>query len=497
MNKQKIKELLCLLVDEYYELAEIRHNNSPVIEEVIGEVNSDLEVNDSPVIEEPDDKMNLGYYTYWNKTGKDLSRYTHITYAFLDIEDNGNPNSTEIDTIQIDFDGMKGISIGGSVGSNKVMRILQDNRKRKRFIERVLTSMSNSGFDYINYDLEYPTKDLIEKVLSETKEYILDNNLDIKISVCLACWRGFVAPYENCNEYIDWVELMVYDDKKIIYFCKQALELLKSYGYPDNKIIIGDSLDKNGIPDTPETIQYKESIKHKYGGKFLWEVSMYEGKEEEEEKGEVINNEQVFKDKWDNPYREMKKARELDIYDNRTYFRGNGKVSIEKGIMTLSGSQPRLYVYTLNIQDVEAQVDFMRVGNSGVGWSGGNIGVRSDVEGHGLHHHLAHTYYFRLKHGQQLDFYKEEEHGNGKATGVIKTRKFEWEKGIWYRMMFRCYNLSNNQVKLEGYINGKLELEHIDTDKRMYDARGIVFIRNTSIDEAKYKNFSIKQYKRV
>ena len=30
MNKQKIKELLCLLVDEYYELVEIRHNNSPV-----------------------------------------------------------------------------------------------------------------------------------------------------------------------------------------------------------------------------------------------------------------------------------------------------------------------------------------------------------------------------------------------------------------------------------------------------------------------------------
>ena len=282
---------------------------------------------------------------------------------------------------------------------------------------------------------------------------------------------------------------MVYDDKKIIYFCKEALLLLKSYGYPNSKIIIGDSLDKNGIPDTPETIKYKESIEHLYNGKFLWEVSMKKKPYHlfiiEEESKDFWN------DKWDNPYREIVSVRGTDKYDYTTMFRGNGYLWIKDGIMSLSGSQPRMYV-GVDLQDVDVSVDFKRIGTDGLGWSGGNIGVRSHPEGHAKSPEKAHTYYFRLKHGQQLDFYKEEQHGQNK-TGVIKSIKYKWNTETWYNMRFKCYNLNltDNQVKLEGYINGKLELEYTDTDEVMYNGRGIVFLRNTSIEEAQYKNLKI------
>ena len=470
-NKEEIKRLLCLLVDELLDTDE------PVIEE---NIDSETESVESIIL---DGKMNLAYMPFWNKNNNSLSEYTHISLAFLDINEDGTPNSNEIDKIDLgDYKGKVGLSLGGYTWSNRIMNVLRDDRKRNVFIRSILKYIDDKGYNYISYDLEYPDKDLAESILSETKERINNKGYNIEMCVAIGCWRDFVSPYQYCEEYLDWIEVMFYDDKNILLHGKNCLKQLESYDYPKSKILIGYSLDTNGIPDNEETLKYKESIIDEYGGKMLWEATMKK-KEVIEEKS---NN--TFKDKWNNPYREMRKVRGTDPYDERTTFRGNGYIRIEKGIMTLSGSQPRMYVNT-DLQDVKAQVDFMRVGNDGLGWSGGNIGVRSDVEGHSTKHHLAHTYYFRLKHGQQLDFYKEEEHG--KATGVIHTKKFNWDSGIWYRMEFKCYNLTNNKIKLEGYINGNLELEYTDTDEKMYNGRGVVFIRNTSINEAKYKNFNI------
>ena len=100
--------------------------------------------------------MNLGFITYWNHTDNDLSKYTHLSYAFLDIDDNGMPNYKNVNNIKLpwNYSGKKGLSIGGSVGSGKVMRILKDNEKRRRFIRNVIDNMKNDGFSYLNYDLE-------------------------------------------------------------------------------------------------------------------------------------------------------------------------------------------------------------------------------------------------------------------------------------------------------------------------------------------------------
>ena len=203
----------------------------------------------------------------------------------------------------------------------------------------------------------------------------------------------------------------------------------------------------------------------------------------------VVEKDIYWEDKWYNAFRRIDKIRGYDIYDGTTQLRGSGSCEIENGIMKLSGRQPRLYV-NIDIQDVKVSMDFMRIGDDGKGWSGGNIGVRSHPEGHSKEIDKAHTYYFRLKHGQQVDFYREETHGGG-AKGVIHSVKYQWEKNRWYNMRFVCYNMDRNRIRLEGYIDNELVIEYIDEDERMFNGKGIVFIRNTEIEEAQYKNFKI------
>ena len=206
----------------------------------------------------------------------------------------------------------------------------------------------------------------------------------------------------------------------------------------------------------------------------------------------IINNDKSYwSDKWNMPFRRIDKIRGYDIFDGTTQLRGSGYLWIEDGIMTLSGSQPRMYI-NIDIQDVEVSVDYMRIGDDGKGWSGCSIGVRSHPEGHSLSPEKAHTYYLRLKHGQQVDLYSEKEHSGG-SRGVIHSVKYKWETEKWYNVRFVCYNMDEYKVRLEGYVNNELVIEYIDEDEKMYNAKGIVFIRNTDVKESKYKNLKIEK----
>jgi hypothetical protein len=196
----------------------------------------------------------------------------------------------------------------------------------------------------------------------------------------------------------------------------------------------------------------------------------------------------VWENKWNNPYREMLKARQPDIYDTLTSFRGDGKCVIENGIMKLSGRQPRLYV-NIDIQDVEVNIKYMKNNNDGVNWSGCNAGVRSHTEGHSQEPDKAHTYYFRLRNDNKIDFYRELEHA-GKNNKTLISKKYDWEDNKWYSYKFRCFN-EGGEIKLEGYINDKLVLKYSDNNEKMFSNRGCVFIRNTSITNCEYKDFSI------
>jgi hypothetical protein len=204
----------------------------------------------------------------------------------------------------------------------------------------------------------------------------------------------------------------------------------------------------------------------------------------------IYNTSLLWSNNWDNTYRTMTIATEKDPYDECTEFRGDGLCTIDDYKMILSGRQPRLYI-DMDKQNVEVEGYFMREGNDGENWSGMNCGVRSHSEGHSTKPDRAHTYYFRMMHDNTIDLNRELNHDDG--TEVLIKLGYTWERDIWYKYKFRCYNKVNDTVKLEGYINDKLVIEYEDCHPEMYKASGVVFIRNTEIDSAKYKNFTIKE----
>jgi len=424
---------------------------------------------------EVDQPMNLSYNPDW-RNDLDMSSFTHISHCFIHRPQQWD-RLTEIP------DKINGVSIGGWnerfwLANNffsVVKYTIQEINKRP-------------WIKYLNIDLEYPKSDEGAEAMLKFTRDLLPNN--IKLSVACGLWKGHIK-YKGCSKYLDWIELMSYDTggTDISKYFIESLKYLNEIGFPNDKILIGYSNDNSvgSSGDTKKSIEYKSKYVNDYLGRMLWnnpselttilEVS-------DEEMIDLVN----WKDNWDKPYRQMTKARTPDVFDNISTFRGNGKCEIQQGVMKLSGSQPRLYV-NVNVKDVEASVDYCRIGLDGNGWSGGTIGVRSHPEGHSNEPEKAHTYYFRLKHEGKVDFYRELTH-NGNGREIIHSKKFEWNTNQWYNIKFKCYNINGN-VCLEGYIDDKLVLKYEDDNKTMYDASGVVFIRNTNIKESRYKNFKI------
>jgi hypothetical protein len=196
----------------------------------------------------------------------------------------------------------------------------------------------------------------------------------------------------------------------------------------------------------------------------------------------------IWENKWDGPYRQIVGVRNTDPQDPLTNFRGSGYFEVENGIMTLSGGQPRFYI-DVSVSSAEASFEYMKIGSDGYNWSGCVCGIRSNSEGH-VDGGDAHTYYFRLRHDNKVDFYRELTHG---VTGVILNSKpYELKSDVWYKYKFQCYN-ENGINKLKGYINDELILEAEDDNQHMYNSIGKVFIRNTNVNASKYKNFVIKE----
>lgn len=204
-----------------------------------------------------------------------------------------------------------------------------------------------------------------------------------------------------------------------------------------------------------------------------------------------------WENKWDKPQRTLNPSNKVDPYDDMAFFVGAGDAEIKEGVMKLSGRQPRLYV-GVDWQNAEMEVDYKRVGTSGKGYSGCTLGIRSNIKGHSgseKHANDTHTYYVACRHDGYIEFLKERKHGyptadDGDRVILQKSVKHGMKKDIWYNIRYRCYNIGNMRTKLQCFINGELKAEIIDQgDEFQYNSRGIVFIRNTEIEEAYYKNF--------
>ena len=213
-------------------------------------------------------------------------------------------------------------------------------------------------------------------------------------------------------------------------------------------------------------------------------------------------------------------------------YRGSGVLTIDgNGMLTMGGSEPRIYINPypgieetnpeMFFKNVEATVYFMRIGTDGANWGGCVIGARSGPNGHSSWGDYcdATTYYARLRFDGDVDFYKELKHPEG---GYVMHQAF-WDgnplpANQWLGMKFCIYNILNDsQVKLEMYVdrtsggadggNWELAIEYIDDgswtvpapdcgypeNRIITDGGGVVFIRNTSVTEARYKWFSVRE----
>ena len=172
--------------------------------------------------------------------------------------------------------------------------------------------------------------------------------------------------------------------------------------------------------------------------------------------------------------------------------RGNGnlKVHVENGmgVLTLSGSQPRIYINSYKdskgnalkgrpaphqaeqfFLNTETTAYYRRSGSDGANWGGLVIGARSGPNGHSSYGDYcdASTYYARIRHDGKWDFEKELRHpgasysiGNIDSNGLLIKEHGKFVEGRlnsnqWYGVKFVIFNPQDysDKVKLELYID--------------------------------------------
>lgn len=233
---------------------------------------------------------------------------------------------------------------------------------------------------------------------------------------------------------------------------------------------------------------------------------------------------------WDNGRaRRVDSVRDTDPDDPTQWsmMRGRGSIMFDgNGIMTLSGPQPRIYLSHLGPADlpnkfwknVEATVYYQRVRDDSTNWGGIVIGTRSGRDGHISGSTCsASTYYGRIRNDGKMDFQKELQH----PRSQVRESRYIWGGdplpfNQWIGMKLVVRNTDNDQrVRLELYrdltegVNGgtweKLgeytdaggwSPDHdcgFESDRIITDGGGVVFIRNTGVEEANYKWFSVRE----
>lgn len=230
---------------------------------------------------------------------------------------------------------------------------------------------------------------------------------------------------------------------------------------------------------------------------------------------------------WDSLHWEQGGARTLSGADPRdptgwSAKRGNGTLRVDgQGVLTMGGSQPRLYLDGLRAgqrwTNVEVTVYHRRGSNDGSAWGGAIVGTRSGPNGHTTAGHCtASTYYVRLRNDGRADFAKELSHPTAAARGG----RAVWSGGAlptnrWIGVKVVVKNQADGSVKLEHYRDltegaggGTWEKinETVDRggwvaanrcgfaqDRVVTDGGGVVFIRNTGVSRADYKWMSVRE----
>lgn len=231
---------------------------------------------------------------------------------------------------------------------------------------------------------------------------------------------------------------------------------------------------------------------------------------------------------WDGETYSISARRDPNDPSGLSGMRGTGTLAVDDGVLTMGGSQPRIYVYPEDgtvWRDLEITAYYQRVTDSGTAYAGLVIGARSGPDGHSDATACdAHTYYARVRNDGAFDFEKELEHP-ASATQARVNPTTAWPpsgevpRSTWIGFKYVIYNVGNT-VKLEAYrdmtngvnggdwqrvnetvddggwsvgttcsehspMNGESDLIQLEG--------GTAFIRNTDVTEALYRWITIRE----
>lgn len=208
--------------------------------------------------------------------------------------------------------------------------------------------------------------------------------------------------------------------------------------------------------------------------------------------------------------------------------RGDGTLAVAEGILTMAGSQPRIYIYPYNgttWRDVEFTAYYMRVTDANTAYAGLVMGARSGADGHTTQTPCdAHTYYSRVRNDHTFDFEKELKHPASAPKARVAAAQAWPPNGQmpfnqWIGWKFVIYNVGNT-VKFEAYrdlsagVNGGTWVKvnqtvdnggwFVDTNCAEHNQvggrsdmiqleGGVSFIRNTGPTDARYRWVSVRE----
>jgi hypothetical protein len=231
---------------------------------------------------------------------------------------------------------------------------------------------------------------------------------------------------------------------------------------------------------------------------------------------------------WDGETYAISARRDPNDPSGLSGMRGTGTLEVNDGVLSMGGSQPRIYVYPPEgrvFRDLEITVYYQRVTDADTAYAGLVIGARSGPDGHTDDTACdAHTYYARVRNDGAFDFEKELEHP-GSATQSRVDPSTAWPpdgevpQSTWIGFKYVIYNVGQT-VKFEAYrdmtngVNGgdwQLVNETLDdggwsvettcseyspsdgqSDQIVLEG-GTAFIRNTDVTEALYRWVSIRE----
>jgi hypothetical protein len=207
--------------------------------------------------------------------------------------------------------------------------------------------------------------------------------------------------------------------------------------------------------------------------------------------------------------------------------RGDGTLSVANGVLTMAGTQPRLYIAPYDgapWRDIELTVYYRRVLDDATAFAGMVAGVRSGTNGHTTETPCdAHTYYARMRHDGAFDFAKELKHPSAAARAPVPPAQAwpdaQLPRSRWIGWKYASYNVGD-AVKLEVYrdlTDGKDGGQWIKinettdvggwsaatdcpahrpvagrSDLRVLDG-ATVLIRNTGVIDARYQWVSVRE----